>query len=185
MRVVRPKPSPAVLLLFPAGASEVSRFSCMKLPGVSGVYDYAGPDRNSRYRSRPCCLPPMQKRQRPDCQFSKLNTQPTCTPVYASPNTSRCATQNSGPSGSLLLSRRTLSFPASCRFIPAHCIGDNALFEICARRASISKYRSLQSSSPGSRFPPTNVYCGMPISFGSCSRMFCLDSICSSLRRAS
>jgi hypothetical protein len=92
----------------PAGVSEVSRFSCMKLPGVSGVYDYAGPDRNSRYRSRPCCLPPMQKRQRPDCIFSKLNTQPTCTPVYASPNTSRCATQNSGPSGSLLLSRRTL-----------------------------------------------------------------------------
>jgi hypothetical protein len=109
-----------------AGVSEVSRFSCMKLPGVSGVYDYAGPSRNLRYRSRPCCLPPMQKRQRPDCIFSELNTQPTCTPVYASPNTSRCATQNSGPSGSLLLSRRTLSFPASCRFIPAHCIGDLA-----------------------------------------------------------
>jgi hypothetical protein len=30
--------------------------------------------------------------------FSELNTQPTCTPVYASLNTSRCATQNSGPS---------------------------------------------------------------------------------------
>jgi hypothetical protein len=98
----------------------------MKLPGVSGVYDYAGPSRNSRYRSRPCCLPPMQKRQRPDCIFSELNTQPTCTPVYASLNTSRCATQNSGPSGSLLLSRRSLAFPASCRFIPAHCIGDLA-----------------------------------------------------------
>src|SRR3981081_1869764 len=96
----------------------------MKLPGVSGVYDYAGPSRNLRCRSHPYCLPPMQKRQRPDCIFSKLNTQPTCTPVYASPNTSRCATQNSGPSGSLLLSRRTLSFPASCRFIPAHCNGD-------------------------------------------------------------
>jgi len=95
----------------------------MKLPGVSGVYDYAGPNRNLRYRSRPCCLPPMQKRRRPDCQFSELNTQPTCTPVYASPNTSRCTAQNSGPSGSLLLSRRTLAFPASCRFIPAHCIG--------------------------------------------------------------
>src|ERR1700677_4157674 len=40
MRVLRPKPSPVPLLL-PAGASEVSRFSCMKLPGVSGVYDYA------------------------------------------------------------------------------------------------------------------------------------------------
>ena len=81
----------------------------MKLPGVSGVYDYAGPSRNLRYRSRPCCLPPYQKRRRPDCIFSELNTQPTCTPVYASPHTSRCATQNSGPSGSLLLSRRTLS----------------------------------------------------------------------------
>jgi hypothetical protein len=108
----------------------------MKLPGVSGVYDYAGPDRNSRYRPRPCCLPPMQKRQRPDCIFSKLNTQPTCTPVYASPHTSRCATQNSGPSGSLLLSRRTVSVPASCRFIPAHCIGDLATTEI--RRAAIA-----------------------------------------------
>src|ERR1700678_2426516 len=96
----------------------------MKLPGVSGVYDYAGPGRNSRYRSRPYCLTPTQKRQRPDCIFSELNTQPTCTPVYASPYTSRCTTQNSGPSGSLLLSRRTLPFPASCRFIPAHCIGD-------------------------------------------------------------
>src|SRR3981081_248179 len=101
----------------------------MKLPGVSGVYDYAGPSRNLRCRSHPYCLPPMQKRQRPDCIFSKLNTQPTCTPVYASPNTSRCATQNSGPSGSLLLSRRTLAFPASCRFIPAHCIGDDALIQ--------------------------------------------------------
>jgi len=131
MRVVRPKPSPAVLLLLPAGASEASRFSCMKLPGVSGVYDYAEPRRNSRYRSRPYCLPPMQKRQRPDCIFSELNTQPTCTPVYASLNTSRCATQNSGPSGLLLLSRRTLAFPASCRFIPAHCIGLLSTTDTC------------------------------------------------------
>ncbi len=36
------------------------------------------------------------------------------SPVYAS----RCPTQNSGPSGSLLLSRRTLAFPASCRLRP-------------------------------------------------------------------
>jgi hypothetical protein len=113
-----------------AGASEVSRFSCMKLPDVSGVYDYAGPSRNLRCRSRSCCLPPMQKRQRPDCIFSELNTQPACTPVYASPCTSRYPTQNSGPSGSLLLSRRTLAFPASCRFIPAHCIGDFSCIEI-------------------------------------------------------
>ncbi len=42
-------------------------------------------------------------------------------------------TQNSGPSGSLLLSRRTLPFPASCRFIPAHCIGDLSSIEKDAR----------------------------------------------------
>src|SRR5882757_1332483 len=126
MRALRPKPSPAVLLLvgsrrlrgLPVLVHEASR--------RVWVYDYAGPSRNLRYRSRPYCLPPMQKRQRPDCIFSELNTQPTCTPVYASSDTSRWATQNSGPSGSLLLSRRTLSFPASCRFIPAHCIGDFA-----------------------------------------------------------
>src|SRR5208337_2212294 len=31
-----------------AGVSEVSRFSCMKLLGASGVFDYAGLSRNSR-----------------------------------------------------------------------------------------------------------------------------------------
>ncbi len=49
MRAVWPEPSPAVLrLIFVAGISEVSRFSCMKFLGVSGVFDYAGPSRNSR-----------------------------------------------------------------------------------------------------------------------------------------
>ena len=49
MRAVWPKPSPAVLRLTrAAGACEVSRFSCMKFLGVSGVFDYAGPSRNSR-----------------------------------------------------------------------------------------------------------------------------------------
>jgi hypothetical protein len=51
-RALRPEPSPAVLLLLPAGASEVSRFSCMKLPDVSGVFDYAGLAKDSRYRPR-------------------------------------------------------------------------------------------------------------------------------------
>jgi hypothetical protein len=48
-RAVRPSPSPAVLqLTLTAGISEVSRFSCMKFLGVSGVFDYAGLNRNSR-----------------------------------------------------------------------------------------------------------------------------------------
>ena len=43
MRAVWPKPSPAVLrLTFAAGVCEVSRFSCLKFLGVSGVFDYAG-----------------------------------------------------------------------------------------------------------------------------------------------
>jgi hypothetical protein len=49
VRTVRPKPSPAALLSgWTAGVSEVSRFSCKKFLGVSGVFDYAGLDRNSR-----------------------------------------------------------------------------------------------------------------------------------------
>jgi len=58
MRAVWPKPSLAVLPPTVAvGISEVSRFSCMKFLGVSGVFDYAGLNRNSRYRSCSCCLP--------------------------------------------------------------------------------------------------------------------------------
>jgi len=58
MRAVWPKPSPAVLrLTFAAGISEVSRFSCMKFLGVPGVFDYAGLNRDSRYRPCSCCLP--------------------------------------------------------------------------------------------------------------------------------
>ncbi len=49
MRAVRLLPSPTALLLgLAAGVSEVSRFSCMKLLGVSGVFDYAGLNRSSR-----------------------------------------------------------------------------------------------------------------------------------------
>ncbi|HMD83731.1 MAG TPA: hypothetical protein VKO18_03395 [Terriglobia bacterium] len=49
MRAVWPEPSPAVLrLAFAAGIPEVSRFSCMKFLGVSGVFDYAGLNKDSR-----------------------------------------------------------------------------------------------------------------------------------------
>ena len=49
MRAVWPQPSPAVLPpKSAAGIPEVSRFSCMKFLGVSGVFDYAGLIRGSR-----------------------------------------------------------------------------------------------------------------------------------------
>src|SRR6266516_5334075 len=125
VRAVRLSPSPADLLPgLTAGVSEVSRFSCMKFIGVSGVFDYAGLSGDSRYRPHSCCLPPLQERRRPDCIFSELNTHPTYSPVYASSCTSRCPTQNSGPSGSLVFSRENFAFSASCRFSPAHCNRD-------------------------------------------------------------
>jgi len=52
--------------------------------------------------------------------FRSSMAHPAYSPVYASSCTSRCPTQNSGPSGSLLLSREKFSFSASHRFIPAH-----------------------------------------------------------------
>jgi hypothetical protein len=61
-RAVWPEPSPAVLrLIVVAGIPEVSRFSCMKYLGVSGVFDYAGLSRNSCCRPRSCCLPRITK----------------------------------------------------------------------------------------------------------------------------
>ena len=122
-RAVWPRPSPAVLrLTFAAGISAVSRFSCMKFLGVLWGLRL----RRTETRTRGSALVPiafraLQRRRRPDCQFSQLHTHPADSPVYASPSTSRCPVQNSGPSGSLVLSREASSSSASCRFSPAHC----------------------------------------------------------------
>src|SRR5713101_8906845 len=56
--------------------------------------------------------------------FRSSIAHPAYPPVYASLCTSRYATQNLGPGGSLILSCRVSSTPASCRFSPAHCNGD-------------------------------------------------------------
>src|SRR5215472_13061767 len=122
MRAVRLLPSLAGLSRrrIASGVSEASRFSCMECPDVLGVYDYAGPTRSSRSRCWSCCLPPCEQRRRPDCRFSKLDTQPIFSPVYASLDVSQHPAQNSGPSGSLRLSRKALSSSVPCRFIPAH-----------------------------------------------------------------
>ena len=105
----------------PTGVSEVSRFSYRKFLGVHWglrlrrtVQELAliAPE-HVAFRTR-------GSRRRPNWEFSQLNTQPTYTPVYASWHTSRCAAQNSGPSGSLLLTREALSSSTSYRFIPAH-----------------------------------------------------------------
>src|SRR5215472_3986758 len=122
MRAVRPEPSPAVL--FPgleSGVSEASRFSCMKYLGVPGVFDYAGLNRNSRSCSCSYCLPPLQERRR-----SGLHLFAAQYPAHLYPCLRFAAylaiglAQNSGPSGSLALTRGAFPSPPSCRFIPAH-----------------------------------------------------------------
>ena len=122
MRAVWPKPSLADLLPgWAAGVSEVSRFSCMKFLGVSGVFDYAGLSRCSRYRACSCCLPRITRASASGLSVYGAEYPPHLSSVYASLSTSRYPAQDSRPSGSLLLSRKELSSSASCRFIPAHC----------------------------------------------------------------
>jgi hypothetical protein len=113
--------SASLLSSFPTGFAEVSRFSCTKRLGVSGVYDYAGLTADSRERPQSYGLPPNPRRQRPDCNLSKLDTSAHLYPCLrfarylAAPNA-----KNSGRAPSLPLARETLAFSASCRFIPAH-----------------------------------------------------------------
>jgi hypothetical protein len=93
----------------------------MKFLGVSGVFDYAGLNRSSRYRACSYCLPHITRASASGLPVYGAEYPPRLSSVYASLNTSRYPVQDSRPSGSLLLSRKELSSSASCRFIPAHC----------------------------------------------------------------
>src|SRR5215472_2176158 len=123
MRAVWPKPSPADLLSgSTAGVSEVSRFSCMKFLGV--LWGLRLRRAKQELALSPLSMLPSAHYKDVGARiasFSELNTHPTYSPVYASPCTSRCPAQNSGPSRSLVLSRKNFAFSASCRFSPAHC----------------------------------------------------------------
>src|ERR1700730_1568747 len=96
----------------------------MKFLGVSGVFDYAGLNRSSRYRACSCCLPRITKTAASGLHLFGAEYPPHLSSVYASLNTSRYPAHDSRPSGSLLLSRKELSSSASCRFSPAHCNRD-------------------------------------------------------------
>ena len=77
-------------------APEVSRFSCILLRGVPGVFDYAGSGVGSRVSAaRRCGLPTDRTGSAPGSMFSQLNTLPTGASVYASPAASRRPTQDS------------------------------------------------------------------------------------------
>jgi hypothetical protein len=59
-------------------------------------------------------------RQRPGCKFSQLNCPPRLYPCLRFTVSLAVTAQDSGPSGSLILSRKNFAFSASYRFIPAH-----------------------------------------------------------------
>ena len=81
--------------------------------------------------------------------FRSSIAHPTYSPVYASSFTSRCSTQNSGPSGSLLLTRENFPFSASCRFIPAHCNGDFSTVRTIDKGYAVTHTKARELSSPG------------------------------------
>ena len=107
-----------------AGVCEVSRFSCMKFLGVSGVFDYAGLNRSSRYRACSCCLPRITKTSASGLHLFEARAPTPPIPCLRFAGSLAVAAQDSGPGGSLLLSCKSLSFFTSCRFIPAHCNRD-------------------------------------------------------------
>jgi hypothetical protein len=71
------------------GVSEVSRFSCLKFLGVSGVFDYAGLNRSSRYRACSCCLPPITKTSASGLHLFGAEYPPHLSSIYASLGPSR------------------------------------------------------------------------------------------------
>src|SRR3979490_1785681 len=102
MRALRPKPSPAVLLL--VGSRRLRGLPVLVHEASRRVW---GLRLRRTEQELAISLPPILPFRQ--CKsvsvliasFRSSIPSPTCTPVYASPNTSRCATQNSGPSGSL------------------------------------------------------------------------------------
>jgi hypothetical protein len=79
-----------------AGVSEVSRFSCLKFLGVSGVFDYAGLSRDSRYRPYSCCLPRILKTSAPGLYVfgAQLPTPPIpLSTLRCVPHDTQCKTR--------------------------------------------------------------------------------------------
>src|SRR2546427_5868798 len=135
----------------------------LKFLGVHGVFAYAGPSGDSRYRLRSCCLPRITKTSASGLHLfeARSPTPPILCLRFAV--SLAVTTQDSRPSGSLLLSRKALSSSTSCRFTPAHCKRlntstilqykmpcahwkkENGFYEVCDAQCSFSRRGSLVS----------------------------------------
>jgi hypothetical protein len=92
----------------------------MKFLGVTGVFDYA--ELNRRLALALLFMLPTAHFNDGGVRIASFRSwipTPPCLWLRFV-GSLKVATQDSRPSGSLLLTRETLSFPASCRFIPAH-----------------------------------------------------------------
>ena len=156
-RAVRPEPSPAVLrLTFAAGIPDVSRFRTEQELALASLFMLP----SAHYKDVGVRI----------ASFRRSITHPAYSRVYASPCTSRYLAQNSGPSGSLLLTRENFAFSASCRFIPAHCNRCSQQLrmnrEIISRRSCSpiagSVLGRLHSEATPSRGPRSNLMSGGP-----------------------
>ena len=110
-----------------SGTGEVSRFSCMLFLRVRGVYDYGGLDQCSLSASADVAFSVSLKDRRPRLGFRSSIPGPRMplSTLQSEPHDSNCKTQ--GQDGLLFLSCRTLSFPATCGFIPALCLPPNSI----------------------------------------------------------
>lgn len=88
-------------------------------PTCSWLWDYAGPYRNSRLRSRRYCLPVRSARSAPEMRFTKRGSRPVGLRFIWLLGTPR---KTRGQDGSLLFSCRALSSPTiASRFYPDDC----------------------------------------------------------------
>jgi hypothetical protein len=92
-----------------------------EVSGVSGVFDYAGLNRNSRHRPRSYCLPCITKTSASGLHLFEAEYPPRLYLCLRFAGSLAVAAQDSRPSGSLVLTRKASSSSASCRFSPAHC----------------------------------------------------------------
>ena len=107
-------------LRLPAGQAWNLPVPAQRASPHARFYDHAGPSGHLRSRIRTCCLPPSQRRRRPESILLRLNGWPVISPTDASPSPSPMPTHGSGPvwlappspcrtltDYSLLVSRRT------------------------------------------------------------------------------
>ena len=116
MRAVRPWPSPADLRsVGTAGVFEVSRFSCMKFLGVLWGLRLRQTEQRLALTSLPMLPSAITRASASGLHLFEAQYPPHLCLCLRFAESLAVAAQDSRPSGSLLLSRETLSFSTSCR----------------------------------------------------------------------